>query len=312
MLLLVLASLQATQGAIDFRTAPVVMEGHEAAVTMVQYAPGGRKIFSASGSELLVWDGERKARTVAVEGPAAVSWDGEQIAAANIDNLSLMANGGASISKVIEGTDYFGLPSGDIICQLSFSHDGKRIAVAGFQSKAAVVTLASDVKKQITMVGGPAECMSLSPDGTLLAIGHEKGVMGVYNSDTSAAVRAISGFTRTVSCIAFSPDGKMLGAGSEDGGIKVWKTSDWSEVRSFTCKGLVFALAFTPDSSALAYTFNVAEQKSAIEIAALADGKNIARVEKLNFWVFALAFSPDGLRLAAGCEDGAVRAWAVK
>lgn len=292
---------------IDFRAVPVVLDGHESAVMMVQFAPDSKRLFSASSSELVGWNGGQKERVVEVAGPVAVSGDGEQIAAASIDSLTLMA--GKAVSKMIEGIDYFGLPSGDILCQLSFSQDGRRLAVAGFQKKAVVVTLLGDTKVPITLSGGPAECMALSPNGTLLVAGDENGGVGVYNADTGAAIKTLKAFAKTTSCIAFSRDGKLVAAGGEDGGVKIWKTSDWSEVRSFSAKGLVFAVAFSADATKLAYTFNVGPQQSAIEIIEIEGGKSISRAEKLNYWVFALAFSPDGSKLAAGCEDGAVRIW---
>jgi WD40 repeat protein len=277
---------------------------------MVQFAPDSKRIVSASGSELFFWSGDNRERTFSLAGPAAVSIDGEQIATADIDALTLIS--GKTIGRVIKDISYFGLPEGDILCHMSFSQDGKRLAVAGFQMRACVVTIATDNKTSIELNGGPAECIGISPSGSLLAVGNEKGIVEIYNSETGAHQKALKGSIRTISCIAFSRDGKLLAAGAEDGSIKVWNTADWTETRSWAAKGLVFGIAFSPDASALAYTYNVAEQQSAIEISSIAGGKPISRAEKLNYWVFALAFSPDGKKLAAGCEDSSVRIWTAK
>jgi WD40 repeat protein len=105
--------------------------------------------------------------------------------------------------------------------------------------------------------------LAVSPNGEMLAIGGEDGIVQMLEVATGHSVLTIQAHTAYVFAIAFSPDGQTLASGSLDGEIKFW------DVKTGICQqtwqqGTPWSLAFSPDGKLLA--------------AGLADSQNSVRV----------------------------------
>jgi WD40 repeat protein len=72
------------------------------------------------------------------------------------------------------------------------------------------------------------------PTQPLVATCSADNTVRIWNADTLAAVRTLSGHTDWVYTIAFSPDGNLIASGSWNGEVKVWKVADGAVVKSFT------------------------------------------------------------------------------
>jgi WD40 repeat protein len=72
------------------------------------------------------------------------------------------------------------------------------------------------------------------PKQPLLATCSADNTVRIWNADTLAAVRTLSGHTDWVYTVAFSPDGNLIASGSWNGEVKVWKVVDGAVVKSFT------------------------------------------------------------------------------
>jgi WD40 repeat protein len=129
-------------------------------------------------------------------------------------------------------------------------------------------------------------------------------------------VLIIRGHKDRVLALAFSPDGGRLASTSEDKTVKVWDVSAGLATGEllepvFSCEHTdwVNGVAFSPNGHLLASASNDRTVK-------VWDATTGARLLSLpgqavpNPQVVLLAFSPDGLRLAAGSEDNKI--WAVK
>ena len=78
----------------------------------------------------------------------------------------------------------------------------------------------------------------------LLATCGADHIVHLWNADTLAAVRSLTGHSDWVYAIAFSPDGNLIASGSWNGEVKVWKVADGTLVKSFTgSPGIVAANA---------------------------------------------------------------------
>jgi WD40 repeat protein len=99
--------------------------------------------------------------------------------------------------------------------------------------------------------------------------------------------------------VAFSPDGKTLVATylSMKSSAMIWNTTDWIAHTESGCN----SAAFSKDGSLLALGW------PGIKLIEPVSRKQIREIELPGCGVFALAFSPDGQTLAAGCADGTVR-----
>jgi WD40 repeat protein len=93
--------------------------------------------------------------------------------------------------------------------------DGKAVAPTGAHGKAAFKVV-------------------YHPKQVLLATCSADNTVRIWNADTLAAVRTLSGHTDWVYTIAFSADGNLIASGSWNGEVKVWKVADGALVKSFT------------------------------------------------------------------------------
>ncbi len=64
--------------------------------------------------------------------------------------------------------------------------------------------------------------MSISPDGTLLAVGLSDGQVQLLDSEDGSLLGSLPGHQYMVSALDFSMDGRFLATGGPDGIIKVW------------------------------------------------------------------------------------------
>jgi len=75
----------------------------------------------------------------------------------------------------------------------------------------------------------------------------------LWDVETGAAVRTLTGHTGRVSSVAFSPDRKHLVSGSRDNTARLWEVATGTAVRTLTGpKGGVTSVAFSPDGRTVA------------------------------------------------------------
>src|SRR5262249_7485421 len=67
--------------------------------------------------------------------------------------------------------------------------------------------------------------------------------------------QTLDGHPQPVTALAISPDGYRLASGSEDRMVKLWDAATGRQLRTFTHKGQVRAVAFSHDSKRLAVAY---------------------------------------------------------
>jgi WD40 repeat protein/tRNA A-37 threonylcarbamoyl transferase component Bud32 len=168
---------------------------------------------------------------------------------------------------------------------------------------------------------GPVFGLAISPDGRWLASGADN-VIHVHNLSTGTEQFTLRGHKLHVWDLAISPDGRWLasvGQGFAEqygcpGEVKIWDLKTGRESLSLPEPAYpVFGLAFSPNSRQLAFCGGKSDGKGTplfgeVKIWEVSTGRNLMTLPAGADPVFGVAFSPDGKRLATGCNN-AVWVW---
>ena len=238
----------------------------------------------------------------------AYSSDGRRLASASDD-------GTVRIWDAIAGQESLCLPEAR---KLAFSPDGRRLVTTSWD-KTATVLDASTGQNILSLSGHTdmVEGQAYSPDGHQIATASLDQTIKLWDAATGKELRTLRGHTGGVASVSFNSDGRRLASGSKDQTIKIWDVAEGREL--LTLRGHtagVLDVAISPDGTRLASTsldgtvrvWNVETGEPTLTLQAY-DGLSLTVISLIERWE--VAFSPDGLRVAAGCGDRAVRVWDI-
>lgn len=142
---------------------------------------------------------------------------------------------------------------------------------------------------------------ALSPDGTRLATKAGGQAIKVWDVQSLAPMLAIQTSIGAFNGadIAFSPDGQSIAWGLGGGPVSLNRVIDGAPIWS----GGVYALAFSPDGSLLAYSDADDEGHHRVALRSLAENKTLGVLSEQAGPVWRIIFSPDGSLLAAAADQ---------
>ena len=237
--------------------------------------------------------------------PASAAWkgvsvkffpDGKRV-------IETYANGAVRISSAPDGEEIHRFEASSVsVNAAAISHDGARAATA---SSDGVVTIwsTSDWSKTLSLgVGKPVTDVVFSPDDKVIAsASYPDQTIRLWDAATGGKLFEIKAHDKRINKIVFSRDGKLLASASEDQSAKLWDARDGREIATFALTGTsdpARTIAISADSKVLAagngfrtYAWDIASK--ALKFTASGG-------------FYALAFSPDGKRLALGERNGIV------
>lgn len=276
--------------------------------------PDGAQFVSAGAADMSVkvWDATGKqvracAPAAAALGRIAVRSDGAQIAGCDAQGRLLLWN---AADGVLASTTETGGP----IQQLSYSRDGKQLAVAGSaQLRVYDPTAAQPVLLQENASATPLLSACFAANGREIMTGADK-LVSVWAYASPTATASIAGHQGPIYSVAISPDGALAATASGDQSIRLWNAVTREPVRQFAGHvGAVYSVHFSSDGKQLvsagadgtARLWDVAAgtelKKLAIE---LKEGERVAAC-------YDVALAANGQSLATAGADGLVRAWNV-
>jgi WD40 repeat protein len=187
------------------------------------------------------------------------------------------------------------------ISALAFSPDGGGLAVACYRTVKVWDATTGNLLFPALLHTGKTQCVAYSPDGLRLASSGEDKTVRIWDAQTGREVLGLRGHARMCMCVVFSPDGQRLASASADRTIRIWDatplqgdegqalltfTQHSDEIRSVVCSldGRIASAGQGGDVK----VWDVATGHSSVEFK---DG------------IFALAWHPDGRRLAVAGND---------
>jgi hypothetical protein len=102
-------------------------------------------------------------------------------------------------------------------------------------------------------IAGGVDCLTSSPDGRILASGHDDGAVRLWELASGQPTHTLSGHSGRVSSIAFSPNGQVLASGSWDLTIRLWDITNYQLLATMVGQpAAVLSISFAPDGRVLA------------------------------------------------------------
>lgn len=147
----------------------------------------------------------------------AASSDGKVIAASGHD-------GHVHLWDVERELDLHRIPVvGSSEGSLAFSPDGQLIGFCPEKpSGMTILNVATGDKVWSTELASRGLAVAFSPNGKVVAVGHEDGAISIYSLESNERLRTLAGQNAAVNSLKFAPDGKTLVSGGRDGVIRVW------------------------------------------------------------------------------------------
>jgi WD40 repeat protein len=287
--------------AVDGKTIKILTD-HADPLTCIAYSPDGQSI--ASGSEnyaVNIWDVPMASNT--------------------FSSTALVPPPRGPLST--ERTESSG------ISDIAFSRNGKLLAIsAGDLTKIFSTADHTELSTLSGHVGG-VFAISFSPDAKLLATASSDSTIRFWDLTNGRTIRILPWHKGIIRSVSFGPDGRFF-ASADESEVKVWNLSpDW-ETRSLPIHtDAAYCVAISGDSRLVASgggryrrprgtldsDERAAEQAGEVRVTELASGKTIFKPDLPRstdrFGILAIAFSPNGTRLAAAGNIKSVKVWDV-
>lgn len=192
---------------------------------------------------------------------------------------------------------------------VTFSPDGRVLAVAGFEPKVFLLeALTGRRLAELPCPGRDLRAVAFSPDGAVLAAAGGRGIVSLWQMPVAQRRIDIQASPRRLNTLAFAPRGAILATGGEEGVVTIWQwdSQPARNLAKFSLPvGQVTSLTYCNDGQNLA----VGTTQNVIHLWDVSTGSELARLEGHTGTVSCLVWTAEQASLASGSFDTTVRFW---
>jgi WD40 repeat protein len=277
------------------------LRGHSASVWGVSFSPDGSFIASAGAENLVrLWQSQNpfQKSVIAHSGgiwSIAITADSSTIGTASHENVVKFWNRQGKLLKT--------LTEKGIIFEVSFSEDGKLVALPADYDKVKIKRLDGTNVATYKDIHGKTTSAVLSPNGKVIAIADVEKIVQLWHIN-SLASQILKGHKAEVWQVVFSPNGKMVASASADGTVKLWTLDGKLLTTLVGHSAAVWRVAFSPDSKMVA----TGNGDNTVKLWTV-DGKLLQTFKGHTAAIWGVAFSPNGKMIASGSVDTTIKLW---
>jgi WD40 repeat protein/serine/threonine protein kinase len=305
----------------DADTGRETLAFHDAdAILRLAFSPDGGRLAAAAGSNVVkVWDLTTRNEALVLRGhkdtvaSVAFSPDGWRLASGGGDGTVKLWDAKAPAEGVTLSGRF------DSVNDMAFDPDGRRLAIASNYPIVRVLDTTTGVEV-FTLTGHCADVWGLaySPDGRQLASVGKDRTVRVWDATNGMEIFCLRGHTTPIRGVAFSPDGQRLASISRaegegrpvPGEIVIWDLSKGQKVLTLPGRTELGSYSVTANATFSPGGEHLATSEGrTVRVWNAATGQEILTPSSLEGIVTRIAYSPDGLRLAAASQGGSVKVW---
>jgi WD40 repeat protein len=286
---------------------------HTTGVYVFAFAPDGKTLAAGDDNCIRLWDVTtgKEVRRFSTEGTVhnvTFAPDGKALFTEGNDNVFRWWD--VATGKELRR---FELPAAEVKLR-ALAPGGKRLAVVRDRTLALLDAETGKEVRRWPALPGRALGVHFLGAGPRLATFTSEGkklALQIWESDTAEQVSAFTVEHKqdAFPTAAFSPDGRTLALGFDDA-VRLTEPTSGKELSRFAISEECSHLAFSPDGGLLA----VGTTRGTLALWDTSTGKQARKLWGGSSYIFSVAFSPDGKRVAASepYREHTVRVWEVE